>query len=291
MKLLHQSGMISGFWAIDMDQLVPDIVDCSDVRHPHGGRVGPHLHRHWEVYYQAAGVSHHCSMNGGKFVLRPGSIYWIGPNINHWHEHTSSEPAHVLSVGFDLSAVANRHPEWDVFGQLSPIFSIDNAYQLERSFTRVLEEATVALSHQSAALRLALDMLVLDVIRAVSQPVDARSSVARHPAVLRSIHLLETRFREPWTLNEIAEHVGISRAHLAKLFQQDTGIPLHKFLNRVRISRAEQLLRNSELSCESIAADCGFGIIQHFSRAFKLYTGLAPIRFRQKYRIEQLKTR
>jgi AraC family L-rhamnose operon transcriptional activator RhaR len=117
----------------------------------------------------------------------------------------------------------------------------------------MLEEATVALSHQSAALRLALDMLVLDVIRTVSQPIDARSSVARHPAVLRAIHLLESRFSEPWTLNEIAEHVGISRAHLAKLFQQDTGIPMHKFLNRVRISRAEQLLRNSELSCESIA--------------------------------------
>jgi transcriptional regulator GlxA family with amidase domain len=154
----------------------------------------------------------------------------------------------------------------------------------------MLEEATVALSHQSAALRLALDMLVLDVIRTVSQPIDARSSVARHPAVLRAIHLLESRFSEPWTLNEIAEHVGISRAHLAKLFQQDTGIPMHKFLNRVRISRAEQLLRNSELSCESIAVECGFGISQHFSRAFKLHAGLTPIRFRKKHRRREAHT-
>lgn len=276
--------MISGFWAVEMDRLVPDIVDCSDVRHPHRGRVGPHLHRHWELYYQVAGIGHHYSMGGGKFVLKPGTIYCVGPHINHWHEHTSIEPAHVLTVGFDLAAVAARHPEWDVFGQLSPIFSIDNAHHLERSFTRVLEEATVALNYQSAALRLALDMLVLDVIRTLSQPIDARSSVARHPAVLRAIHLLETRFREPWSLNEIAAHAGISRAHLAKLFQQDTGIPLHKFLNRVRISRAEQLLRNSELSCEVIAVECGFGIIQHFSRAFTLHTGMTPIQFRRKHR-------
>jgi AraC-like DNA-binding protein len=286
MKLLHQSGMISGFWAVEMDRLVPDIVDCSDVRHPHQSRVGPHLHRHWEFYYQVAGVSHHFSMGGGKFVLKPGSFYCVGPDINHWHEHVSSEPAHVLSVGFDLAAVGTRHPEWNVFGQLSPIFSLDGAHHLERSFTRVLEEATVALNHQSAALRLALDMLVLDVIRTVSKPIDARSSVARHPAVLRAIHLLETRFSEPWTLNEIAEHVGISRAHLATLFQKDTGIPLHKFLNRVRISRAEQLLRNSELSCESIALECGFGIIQHFSRVFKLHTGVTPLRFRREHRAQ-----
>ena len=284
MKLLHQNGMISGFWAIEMDRLVPDIVDCSDIRHPYRGRVGPHFHRHWELYYQVAGISHHYSMGGGEFIMKPGTIYCVGPHINHWHEHTSSEPAHVLTVGFDLAAVAARYPEWDVFRQLSSLFSIDNAHHLERSFTRVLEEATVALNYQSAALRLALDMLVLDVMRTVSQPIDARSSVARHPAVLRAIHLLETRFREPWTLDEIAAHVGISRAHLAKLFQQDTGIPLHKFLNRARISRAEHLLRNSELSCDSIAVECGFGIIQHFSRAFKLHTGMTPMKFRRKHR-------
>ncbi len=64
MKLLHQNGMISGFWAIEMDRLVPDIVDCSDIRHPYRGRVGPHFHRHWELYYQVAGIGHHYSMGG-----------------------------------------------------------------------------------------------------------------------------------------------------------------------------------------------------------------------------------
>jgi len=96
-----------------------------------------------------------------------------------------------------------------------------------------------------------LDILVLDVMRAFSDPIGARSSVAKHPAVLRAIHLLETRFREPWSLNEIADQVEMSRAHLATLFQQNTGIPLHKFLIRARISHAEQLLRDSEQSCES----------------------------------------
>jgi Transcriptional regulator containing an amidase domain and an AraC-type DNA-binding HTH domain len=171
-----------------------------------------------------------------------------------------------------------------VFEQFAPVFLINSARQLERSFTRVLEEATIVLNHQSAGLRLALDMLVLDVIRASSDPIGGRTSVTKHPAVIRAIHLLETRFREPWGLNEIANQVGMSRAHFATLFQQNTGIPLHKFLIKARISHAEQLLRNSEESCESIAKECGFTTIQHFSRAFKLYTGLTPLRFRQKHR-------
>jgi AraC-like DNA-binding protein len=284
MKLLHQDGMISGFWAIEMDRVVPDIVDCSEVRHPYRGRVSPHLHRHWELYYQAEGITDHYAMGYVKFVLKPGSICWVGPNINHWHEHSSKDPVHALTVGFDLAAVAARYPEWDVFAHFSPIFAIDDAHHLERSMARVLEEATVALNHQSAALRLALDMLVLDVMRTLSYPVGARSSAARHPAVLRAIRLLESRFREPWTLNDIAAHAGISRAHLAELFRQDTGIPLHKFLTKVRVSQAEKLLRNSELPTESIALECGFATSQHFSRAFKLYTGLSPNRFRRKHR-------
>jgi AraC-like DNA-binding protein len=284
MKLLHQHGMVSGFWATEVDRVVPDIVDCSEVRHPYMGRVGPHLHRHWEFHYQVAGITDHYAVGGGKFVLKPGSFYSVGPHINHWHEHVSKELVHILSVGSDLAAVSARHPEWDVFAHLSPIFAIDNAHHLERSMARVLEEAIVALNHQSAALRLALDMLVLDVMRTLSYPVGARSSAAKHPAVLRAIHLLETRFREPWTLNEIAAHAGISRARLAELFRQDTGIPLHKFLTKVRVSQAEKLLRNSELPTESIALECGFATSQHFSRAFKLHTGLSPNRFRRKHR-------
>jgi AraC-like DNA-binding protein len=285
MKLLHQDGMISGFWATEIDPLVPEIVDCGDTRHRYGSRVAPHLHKHWELYYQVAGKTKHHSIGGRKFILKPGSIYCVGPDINHWHEHISRQPMHALFVGFDLAAVAARRPEWDVFRHFAPIFSLDSVHQLERSMSRVLEEATVGLKHQSSGLRLALDMLVLDVIRASYDPVGGRSSIAKHPAVLRAIHLLETRFREPCSLNEIAEYVEMSRAHFATLFQRNTGIPLHKFLIRVRISHAERLLRNSEQSCESIAKECGFTRIQHFSRAFKLQTGITPIRFRQKHRI------
>jgi transcriptional regulator GlxA family with amidase domain len=219
------------------------------------------------------------------FVLKPGSVYGVGPNINHWHEHVSSEPVHALSVGFDLAAVAARHPEWDILRHFAPVFSLDGAHQLERSMARVLQESTIVVEHQSSGRRLALDLLVLDVMRAFSNPVGARSSVAEHPAVLRAVHLLETRFREPWGVSEIADHVEMSRAHFATLFQKNTGVPLHKFLIRVRISRAEQLLRSSEQSCELIAKECGFATIQHFSRAFKLHTGLTPIRFRQKHRV------
>src|SRR5260221_2102323 len=116
MKLLHQNGMISGFWATEMDRIVPDIIDCGETRHPQGSHVGPHLHRHWELCYQAGGTTDHYTMSGDKFALKPGSSYCVSPNINPWHEHVSREPVHLLFVGFDLNAVSTRHPEWDVFG-------------------------------------------------------------------------------------------------------------------------------------------------------------------------------
>ncbi len=247
MKLLHQDGIISGFWATEINPLVPEIVDCGDTQHRYRSRVAPQLHRHWELYYQVAGETKHHAMDGRKFILKPGSVY------------------------------------------CAPIFSLDSVHQLERSMSRVLEEATVVLENRNSGLRLALDMLVLDVMRTVSDPVGARSSVAKHPAVLRAIHLMETRFREPWSLNEIADQVEMSRAHFATLFQQNTGISLHKFLTRARISHAKQLLRNSEQSCESIAKECG--VTTNFSRAFKLQTGITPIRFRQKYRTWQWRRR
>jgi hypothetical protein len=59
MKLLHQEGIISGFWATEINPLVPEIVDCGDTQHRYGSSVAPHVHGHWELYDQVAGKTRH----------------------------------------------------------------------------------------------------------------------------------------------------------------------------------------------------------------------------------------
>lgn len=80
----------------------------------------------------------------------------------------------------------------------------------------------------------------------------------------------------PITVQDVANHVGLSESYLRYLFKQDCGEPPVKYLNRVRVQRAKDLLTSDFFTLEEVAAACGFANVYYFSRVFKAYTGMSP---------------
>jgi AraC-like DNA-binding protein len=281
MRILKAKGPLSGFWAVGLDEILPEAVDSGEHWEAAGYRVGPHLHRHWEIGYVAEGTTRMGIMGGREIHLKPGSVWCFPPNINHWVEHGNDLKHHLMWVGFDLRTVENRHPDWKALQSLSRISSVDNVTHLERYFLQTIREATTQSLHQAAGLRLSLDALVLEVLRAITESSPSRSRVALHPGLSKALGILESRFRETWTLNKLAAEVGLSRSRLAELFSREAGCSIHKYLTKVRVRHAETLLAHSDLPIGDIASECGFGTIQHCSRTFSALTGQTPLEFRR----------
>lgn len=82
-------------------------------------------------------------------------------------------------------------------------------------------------------------------------------------------------------LADLARESGLSRSHFARAFRNSTGLPPHKWLLARRIELAQDLLRNSTLSLEKIAARCGFTDQSHFTRTFSRALGLSPGQWRR----------
>ena len=284
MRILRSKEQVSGFWAIELHRIIPEMADCGDVSIVPRCRLDPHLHRHWELMYQIEGVTECGIMGGRTYTLSPGSSLCIAPNVNHWLQRKSNSGPHEVFVGFDLRAVAARHPRWESTKHFTSTCFIREALQLERAMTRLIHEVTVSSMHQISGLRLALDTLILEVVRTLAGTCDSPSSVAMHSAVLRAKLLLESRFREPWDLHRLAEQAGISRARLIQLFRRETGTSVHKFLNKMRVRHAETLLLDSQLPVSAVASESGFATGQHFARIFKQVNGLQPLEFRRRHR-------
>ena len=106
-------------------------------------------------------------MGEREIFLKPGSLWCFPPNLNHWVEHGPEPKHHLLWVGFDLRAVENRHPEWKALESLKSTLSLVGSPHLERHFLQIIREDTTSSVHQAAGLRLALDALVLEVVRAM----------------------------------------------------------------------------------------------------------------------------
>jgi len=271
MQILKTRGPLAGFWAVGLDRILAEVVDSGEHWEGPRYRVGPHLHRHWELGYVAEGTTRMGLMGEREVFLKPGSLWCFPPNLNHWVQHGPEPKHHLLWIGFDLRAIEHRHPDWNA----------SQALRHTPNFFRVIREGITASTHQAAGLRLAIDALVLEFVRAVENSKPLPSPAAIHPALSRALGILESRFREEWTLSTLGEEVGLSRGRLAALFSREAGSSMHKFLTKVRVRNAEALLARSDLPVGDIALDCGFATIQHFSRVFKEVRGQTPIEFRR----------
>ncbi len=71
----------------------------------------------------------------------------------------------------------------------------------------------------------------------------------------------------------MSQTAGLGRTRLSQLIKERTGDSPIIYLNRLRIRKAQELLRRTEQSVTEIAFACGFQSSQYFARTFKHLTG------------------
>ena len=81
----------------------------------------------------------------------------------------------------------------------------------------------------------------------------------------------------------LADRCGISEAYLKKLFIKKFGMSPIKYIIRLKINHACDLLRSKRYSVTQVAEICGYDNVYFFSRQFKEYVGTSPSVFVEKY--------
>jgi len=90
------------------------------------------------------------------------------------------------------------------------------------------------------------------------------------------VALIELRFAEPYSVEELARSVNMSPSYLTRLFRLQTGRSPACFLREVRLRHAYELVQTTFLSIKEVMAAVGWNDPSHFSRAFKRNFGLSP---------------
>lgn len=103
-------------------------------------------------------------------------------------------------------------------------------------------------------------------------------------ARLRRIkELVDVKMEEDLSLDEMAQSVGLSTAHFARMFRKSTGETPHQFVMRQRIERAKTMLRAPDARVLDVAVACGFKTQQHFAQVFRGVCGVSPTTYRQNF--------
>lgn len=88
-------------------------------------------------------------------------------------------------------------------------------------------------------------------------------------------------------LRAIAREASLSPFYFTRQFTAYVGIPPYRYLIRLRIERAMELLGASELTVTQICHRVGFNSLSHFTTTFRRHTGLSPSAYRRRRDWEQ----
>ena len=90
------------------------------------------------------------------------------------------------------------------------------------------------------------------------------------------MQFLREHLAEPITVADLAASVSLSTSHFSALFKKRTGQPVLRYLTMLRMARARELLRVTNWTVATVAAEVGYPDAFYFARQFKKVHGVSP---------------
>ena len=177
-----------------------------------------------------------------------------------------------------FEAVARDYPRIHLSRQL---FEIDRDRLTCGGGTAAMDMmmTLIAAQQDSGLAERVSEHFVLERVRMGDEPqqVSLRVRLGHAPeSLIEAVALMEANIEEPLSTHELAEHLGISRRQLERLFKKYLqAVPSRYYLD-LRLQQARRLLRDSDQPVGEIALATGFSSAAHFSTAYRHHFGVSP---------------
>lgn len=234
--------------------------------------------------------------------LLDGKLTW---QVNEASTEMSAPSALLLDPGATASATG-RDAEY-LSLTLSPSFMLDCAARtglvgagasvsfrasmvkrderLARLARDLAGELALAMAGQEMVLAALMEQLVVHLLRhhakvRRSDELELSRVGLVDRRIRRAIEWMHAHMSRELPLEEIAAAAFLSPFHFARLFKKLTGASPHAYLATLRVTRAQALLAETDLSVSEVSARVGYSSPSHFTKAFRQATGLAPRAYR-----------
>ncbi|SKA98087.1 two-component system, response regulator YesN [Caloramator quimbayensis] len=98
-----------------------------------------------------------------------------------------------------------------------------------------------------------------------------------------SKQFINENYMKPITLKEVSDYVGFNDSYFSYLFKKENGITFLDYLSEVRMNKAKELLKNTDLSVAEICERVGYNDLKYFVKSFKKFTGIKPSEYRKLF--------
>lgn len=121
-----------------------------------------------------------------------------------------------------------------------------------------------------------LDELVCVLQEVARQTVNSLLQDMKNPIVSQVLSYIEVHYADELSLKTLGAHYHLHPVYLGQLFHKETGETFAEYINRYRIGKAKEQLKNTNMKVHEIARNVGYWETGYFYKQFRKYVGISP---------------
>lgn len=233
-----------------------------------------HWHEHLELWYLKRGkalITH----GGHQNEITDGDLAIANSNEIHSAYAQSRDIEYyciIIDPKFFSTELSRGH---FVFQN---IISDDNA--VKKVFEEIFEEHKNHKVGFDMAIKAKLyELLVYLVRNYISRHITQEEYVARVNKLERIqpvMTYIERHYNTEISYLELAKLLNVSKYHFCHLFKEATGKTVVQYINDIRLDKAYNLLKNTDMNITQISMSVGFNDMNYFSRLFRKHKNVSP---------------
>lgn len=249
-----------------------------------------HAHRDIELIYVIKGQLQ-VKISGNLHYLTTSDLVLI--NSNEFHSFQSNEENLFVILHFNYDEIASH------LSQRNLLFSLDslNEDSIKHEIRVAIEELLTVYMKQDKEsqmeyLEKAYKLSTIFTSKLLKQnrqlQVDTNLALKGQDERLADIiDYIQSNFREPLSLDEVAGLYFLSSPYLSKFFKKQTGKTFSQYLNEVRLAHAVDELLSTDKPITRIALDNGFPNLSAFNRVFNEQYQIKPVDYRKQMVVDK----
>ncbi len=237
-----------------------------------------HSHDYIELELILSGRGEHI-YNSDIYEVSCGHAYIV----THHDLHTIRliEDTTVINICFDIDMLSKNTAEEllaDANRSLCCRFEGKEFDDLCDDFNAIVRETENPGFLSDELCRVLTEKCVIKILR-------RSDSISKHSPTLSQLatEYIHRNFKKELSLGILAEVLSVTPNYLGRIFLRDTGASFNKYLNRIRLRCACNLLLFSSVPINKVASMSGYSSLEYFFSVFKKEFGIPPGSYRQTY--------
>lgn len=233
----------------------------------------PHMHDQCEYIYVKKGS---CIVyaNSELVSLYEGEAFFLIPWQLHSIEGQSGSEMYIITFSNEAIAFFDEHIDTDNY-RTAPYVPSKNVNDM------IISELVNKKCSSVITMCACANLICGDFLKNNPQPAGSEKSGADNTIALNAAKYMRNHYKEKLTLTQVARAVGTSASYLSRVLSRYNSLGFTGYLDELRISYAQMLLRTTDMKISDVAKSAGYSNIRTFNRKFKEHFYQSPTSLRK----------